>query len=121
MSGQSPRPQDGRGHDQPEPGQAGVEVEIQPGIPRHRSCRDGWPVAGALDHIQPQIFGLSFVLIRIVDQMRAAPEQRGLAGEHLAGAVEQGIDLGKVRLPGIGIIGKGLGRPRHPPDPAAYP
>ncbi|WP_244627768.1 hypothetical protein [Microvirga tunisiensis] len=62
-------------------------------------------MARALDQIQPQIFVFGLVLIRIIDQVRAALAQRGFAGEHLAGAIEQGIDLGKVGLPGIGIVG----------------
>jgi hypothetical protein len=45
-----------------------------------------------MDHIEPQVLGLCLVLIGIIDQVRAALRQRGLA---------------KMRLPGVGIIGIG--------------
>ena len=108
MAGQAPRPQDGGGHDQPEPRQPAVEVEIEPGLPRHSRGGHRRPVAGALDHVEPQVLGLVLVLvlIRIVDQMRAAPGQRDFAGQDLVGALKQGIDRGEMRLPRIGVIGK---------------
>ena len=86
---------------------AGVEVQIQPGIPGNGGCRDRRPVGNPLHDIEPGVLILGLVHIRIIDQMGSAFRERGFAGQNLVRPIEQRVDFRKMRLPRIGIVGKG--------------